>query len=63
MESPGNELRIMTPIPGVGAVERGFEMIISPEEPVLFEAGVLFLTEWSNENAVRALKELQHGNK
>ncbi|MCH2103890.1 MAG: cytochrome c [Planctomycetes bacterium] len=63
MESPGNELRIMTPLPGMSAVERGFEMIVSPEEPVLFEAGVLFLTEWSDENAVRALKELQHGNK
>jgi len=63
MENPGNELRLMTPLVGVEAVERGFEMTVYPGERVVFEAGVLFLTEWSNENAVRALKEISDGGK
>jgi hypothetical protein len=62
MENPGNELRIITPLVGVEAAERGFEMTVYPGERVVFEAGVVFLTEWSNESAVRALNEVRDGD-
>jgi hypothetical protein len=62
LENPGNELRIITPLVGEEAVERGFEMTVYPGETIVFEAGVVFLTEWSNENAVRALKEVTRGD-
>jgi mono/diheme cytochrome c family protein len=62
LENPGNELRIITPLVGREAVERGFEMTVYPGETIMFEAGVVFLTEWSNENAVRALKEVTRGD-
>jgi len=62
LESPGNELRIITPLVGEEAMERGFEMTVYPGEREVFEAGVIFLTKWSNENAVRALKEVRDGD-
>ena len=62
MENPGNELRIITPLVGVEEAERGFEMTVYPDERVVFEAGIIFLTEWSNESAVRALNEVRDGD-
>ena len=62
LENPGNELRMITPLVGEEAVERGFEMTVYPGEPEGFEAGVVFLTEWSNENAVRVLNEVRDGD-
>jgi hypothetical protein len=58
----GTELRLLTYAPGVVVVERGVELKVRRGQVLRFEVGVVFLTEWSNENALRVLRGVTHGD-
>lgn len=60
LKDPGNELRMVSLSSGnISFKENGISLIMSGTETVKFEVGVVFLTEWSDENAMHVLREVR----
>ena len=62
LSNPGNELRMLSYAPGVLHAERGVELSLHAGEMLNFEVGVVFLTDWSDENAMHVLKGVSRGD-
>ena len=62
LKNPGKELRMLSSQTGVSYAEEGIQLNLSAGEPIKFEVGVVFLTEWSDENAMHVLKGVSRGN-
>jgi mono/diheme cytochrome c family protein len=62
LNNPGNELRMLSYAPGVLHAERGVELSLYAGKTLNFEVGVVFLTEWSDENAMHVLKGVSRGD-
>ena len=60
LKSPGDELRMVSLSSGnLSYTEDGISLIMQGEESVKFEIAVVFLTEWSDENAMHVLREVR----
>jgi hypothetical protein len=62
LSNPGNELRMLSYAPGVLHAEQGVELSLHAGETLNFEVGVVFLTDWSDENAMHVLKGVSRGD-
>ena len=60
LKDPGNELRMVSLSSGnLSYTEDGISLTMQGEESVKFEIAVVFLTEWSDENAMNVLREVR----
>jgi hypothetical protein len=60
LKDPGNELRMFSlPSRGISYANDVFSVLMYARESIKFEIGVVFLTEWSDENAKQVLREVR----
>ena len=60
LKDPGNELRMVSISSGnISHTGDGISLTMEGDDSVKFEIGVVFLTEWSDENAMHVLREIR----